>query len=118
MSKHVNYGKYSTNENETVNPEVKETVEETVAPVETATVQNLESEEPTDAVEELSDGTIIKCTKLNVRETPNLDANVMCVLDMASKVKVDVKNSYGGFFKVVTEAGIEGYCMKEYVAVV
>lgn len=118
MSKHVNYGKYSENKNEAVKPEVKKAAEEAVTPVEVVTVQNLESVQPAAVTEELSDGTIIKCTKLNVRETPNLDANIMCVLDKTSKVKVDVENSVGKFFKVVTEVGIEGYCLKEYVAVV
>ena len=37
-------------------------------------------------------------------------------IDALSKVMVDMAESTNDFFKVVTETGIEGFCMRKYIA--
>lgn len=60
-------------------------------------------------------GTVVGCTKLNVRENPNTAAAVLCVLDAASEIKINVTNSNNEWVNVLTAAGIDGYCMRKFV---
>ena len=39
------------------------------------------------------------------------------MVDAGAKLMVDPSNSNDGWFNVYTNAGIEGYCMKEYVEI-
>jgi hypothetical protein len=61
------------------------------------------------------EGIVTGCKKLNVREHPNTTAKVVCVLDENAAVKVFDNEVYADFYKVCTEVGIEGYCMKAYI---
>lgn len=63
-------------------------------------------------------GKVIKCKQLRVRRLPNPKADVICTLDAEDKVVIDLDKSTFTFFKVTTSAGVEGYCMKQYIAVV
>lgn len=60
-------------------------------------------------------GVVVNCAKLNIREEPNTDAAVVCVVDVMSEIKIDVTNSSNEWFKVCTATGIEGYCMRKFV---
>lgn len=63
-------------------------------------------------------GTVVdNCTMLNVREKPNLDAAVICSVNTGSKLVITEEESTDEWFKVCTEAGAEGFCMKDYVTV-
>lgn len=126
MSHNPNYTKYSNfskpQEATVVEPEVK--VEETVTeetpavtedPVATpdseAVVSVQETEEDNDEII----GVVADCAKLNVREEANAEASVLTTLAKGAKVKVDFFESTNDFYKVCTEAGVEGYCMKDYI---
>jgi hypothetical protein len=61
-------------------------------------------------------GVVTDCLKLNVRKKPSADAEVLVTIDALSKVMVDMAESTNDFFKVVTETGIEGFCMRKYIA--
>jgi len=61
-------------------------------------------------------GWFADCLKLNVRKKPSADAEVLVTIDALSKVMVDMAESTNDFFKVVTETGIEGFCMRKYIA--
>jgi len=61
-------------------------------------------------------GVITDCLKLNVRKEPKVDADVLTVIPVLSKVQVDAEASADEFYKVCTETGIEGFCVKKYVA--
>lgn len=61
-------------------------------------------------------GVITDCLKLNVRKEPKIDADVLTIIPALSNVQVDVEASTDEFYKVCTETGIEGFCMKKYVA--
>ena len=70
--------------------------------------------------EELSNptmGIVSDCKKLRVRNYPELEANVICEIEVGSKVVIDENNSTEEFYKVCTETGIDGYCMKKFIKV-
>lgn len=60
-------------------------------------------------------GIVTDCVKLNVRKEPDIQADIVAVIPFASEVSVDVSDSTFDFYKVVTAAGTEGFCMKKFV---
>lgn len=60
-------------------------------------------------------GVVTECIKLRVRKTPEVSDNILCEINFASEVLVDLNESTDEFYKVTTEAGVEGYCMKQYI---
>lgn len=62
-------------------------------------------------------GVVVNCQKLRVRSKASADAdNTVVVLDALSEVTVDEDDSTEDFYKVCTAAGIEGFCMKKFIA--
>lgn len=114
--KHHNYTNYSkpqqpapvveapveTKEEEVVNTVIEETI---VAPEPVV-------EEPAEVY-----GVVTNCAKLNVRKAPSADANIVTEIAVGTEVMVDDTESTEDFYKVVTEAGIEGYCMKKFITI-
>jgi hypothetical protein len=121
MSHNPNYTKYSNfskpQEAPVVEPEVK--VEETsVVTEEPVATPDPEVVVPVQETEEDNDdiiGVVDGCSKLNVRKEANAEAAVLATLSKGAKVKVDIDESTDDFYKVCTEAGVEGYCMKKYI---
>lgn len=62
-------------------------------------------------------GKINNCKKLNVRKLPNRDAEIVSELVEGSEVMIDEKESTALFYKICTEHGIEGFCMKQFIKV-
>ena len=60
-------------------------------------------------------GVVANCSKLNVRENATMSSEIVCVLDAASEVEINVARSTGDWFYICTVAGIEGYCMRKFV---
>ena len=63
-------------------------------------------------------GIVVNCEKLNLRRSPLKDsdgANVITELLSGVAVVIDEDESTPNFYKVTTETGLEGYCMKQYV---
>lgn len=60
-------------------------------------------------------GRVVDCVKLNVREQPDVNAEVVCQIAYESEVIIDPAGSTKDFYKICTEHGIEGYCMKKYI---
>ena len=94
MSKHRPYN-YSTPQEPT--PVVEEVV---VAP------------EPKEVV-----GVVKECAKLNVRTHPSMLASIITEIKVGTKVVIDETESTEDFYRVCTEAGVEGFCMKKFIAV-
>ena len=92
-------------------------VEAPAVPVETVEIQN--------GVEEVVEvpetkqviGVVTDCTKLNVRELPKANAKIVLVVDASTDLMIDEEGSTDTFYKVCTAAGIEGYCMKQFVTI-
>ncbi len=60
-------------------------------------------------------GTVIGCEKLRVRPTPNTDQEEITLIDEGSTVKISLEDSTEEFYKIRTDDGIEGYCMKTFI---
>ena len=58
----------------------------------------------------------VNCAKLNVRVSPSTTALVVCVLENGSKVSI-TDDSDPNFYKVYTETGAYGFCMKQFITV-
>lgn len=61
-------------------------------------------------------GVVTDCLRLNIRKEPSSNGEVLAVIDALSEVMVDTGGSSDGFYKICTAAGIEGFCMKKYIA--
>ena len=61
-------------------------------------------------------GYVSGCGKLNIREAPDLYSNVLLVAEEYTKLVIDMHKSTRDWFHVYTESGVDGYCMKKYVA--
>lgn len=61
------------------------------------------------------EGIVVNCGKLNVRAEPNIDSDIVTVLNVMSEIEINVNESTGKWFKVCTATGIEGYCMRQFV---
>ena len=115
MSKkhYTQYSKFSGEEPET---EVEEETVEEERPIEgQTTIPEVEPEVP--AAEIRKFGKIIGCKKLNVRKLSSRDAEIISELVEGSEVMIDEKESTALFYKICTEHGIEGFCMKQFVKV-
>lgn len=66
-------------------------------------------------VNNLNEGIITNCKKLNIREKAFKDAKIIEVVDVDTKVLVDKKQSTNIFYKVVTNSGTEGFAMRNFV---
>lgn len=64
---------------------------------------------------EVVEGSVINCAKLNVRAEPNINAEIVCVLDVMSEIEIDVSKSTSEWLKICTATGIDGYCMRKFV---
>lgn len=62
-------------------------------------------------------GIVIDCKNLNVRNQPDGEADVLGTISADSEVLIDEGDSTSEFYKVCTASGLEGFCMKKYIAV-
>lgn len=62
-------------------------------------------------------GVVVGCNKLNLRIEPSIKSSVICVLNNADEVKVDMTVNDPEFYRVTTILGASGYCMKKYIFV-
>ena len=63
-------------------------------------------------------GIVANCEKLNLRRSPLKDsdgANIITELLSGVAVVIDEDESIPNFYKVTTETGLEGYCMKQFI---
>ena len=124
---YTQYSKFSGEESMLVNDpelEVEDTVEEKVdEPIEGQIVipevepESVSDPEPSVEPEIRKFGQVSGCKKLNVRKLPSRDAEIVSELVEDSKVMIDEKESTALFYKICTEHGIDGYCMKDYITV-
>ena len=114
MSKkrYTQYSKFSGEEPET---EVEEETVEEERPIEGQIV--IPEVEPVVEPENRKFGKIIGCKKLNVRKLPSRDAEIISELVEGSEIMIDDNESTALFYKICTEHGIEGFCMKQFIKV-
>ena len=96
---------------ENVNP-----VNEMAEPVEpVVTEEMVETEE---SVKTAVTGIVHDCVQLNLRSEPKRDErndNVIIRLITGASVTINEELSTDEFYKVTTETGLEGYCMKQFI---
>lgn len=71
---------------------------------------------PPEVIKSFAVGVVTDCMKLYVRKEPAAGAEVLTVIDRFSKVMIDMDASADEFYKVCTASGVEGFCMKKYIA--
>lgn len=122
MSKNRNYRPNINPVDEVVQEEEKEEVLEVADML--AEVEAMEEVVEEDCVEEIEEikevsapviGVVAGCKKLNVRCEGKAGADVVCEIAEATEVVIDEKESTEDFYKICTEAGAEGFCMKKYI---
>lgn len=82
--------------------------------------ESVETEPVNEAIENIDNvklGVVSDCIKLNVRKEPKVGAPITCEVDCGTELMIDEKESTDEFYKVCTAAGIEGFCMKKFIAV-
>ncbi len=62
-------------------------------------------------------GLVANCKRLNIREGPTVDAPVTCEVACQTELMIEEADSTEDFYKVCTAAGIEGFCMKKFIAI-
>ncbi len=67
--------------------------------------------------EDVKMGFVTNCKKLNVREEPKKDSAIVCEVDYQTELMIDENESTEEFYKVFTAAGIEGFCMKNFITI-
>lgn len=104
-------------EDEQVTPEVFEQPVVLSTEPTTVTGENTEVDPETQIEVETVVGTVVDCEKLNVRVAPNADATAVTTIAKSTVVVIDEACSTEDWFKVYTEAGVDGYCMKKFIKV-
>lgn len=110
-----NYNQYANKEETTPVEEIEESID-TTEMVE-------ENEVVTEETEVIEDKTpdevpkpvygVVNCSKLNIRRGPSIDTTSLCIVEGGSKLDIEQYNEE--WLKVLTEDGISGYCMREFI---
>ena len=101
MSNKKNYNKISTDK-------VKEIASQ---------VENAETDVVDEPVVKQVFGVVCNCEKLNIRKRPNINADVVTVVDKGTELEINEKGSSKEFYKVSSTEGFYGYCMKAYISI-
>lgn len=62
-------------------------------------------------------GYVVNCAKLNVRNEPKPNSEILCTIEQDSEVEIDEAQSTEDFYKICSAAGIEGYCVKYFIKI-
>ena len=96
--------------------DVTEEMEEEISEVnKSEEVEEEVTKETTKEADSTVVGYVSGCLKLNIREEGYPGANVVCVVPEKTALLIEVAESNDEWYKVYTETGMEGFCMKQYV---
>ena len=95
---------------------IKEQID--IVEVESSTVENT-TEETSEPQTKKTTYAMVKCERLNVRTNPNKSANVLCVIEAGTELKVDVEGSTNEWVKVICPNSVVagGFCMRKFMTV-
>lgn len=105
----TNYNKMSNRPNPT-----PEKVEAAEAATEVTEVVEAPVEEPVVPNPEFTYGTVSNCVRLNVRNKPDISADILTALSAGETVVIH--DEIGEFYKIGNPDGDE-YCMKKYITI-
>ena len=80
-------------------------------------VEEIEQVEPVEPSPVPRRGVVVNCNRLNVRASADPEARVLCTINALDEVMIDESKTTDEFYNVYTETGVEGYCMKKFIAV-
>ena len=60
-------------------------------------------------------GIVAHCLKVNLRSEAITGNNIITVLPAGTALVIDEDETTDKFYKVTTETGLEGYCMKQFI---
>lgn len=60
-------------------------------------------------------GKVVNCKMLNIRVAPRKFADVITVVKEGVELVIDMDRSVEDWYSVCTAAGVEGYCIKEFI---
>lgn len=66
-------------------------------------------------------GHVINCDRLNVRDQPNSNSTIICVLVKNTKVVIEPDYQLAeenDWFHITTEVGVDGFVKSEYIEVI
>lgn len=110
---HNKYNETNVAPEELTQQDIDEILEEkTVETVEEAADEAAKSEEPVSRI-----GEVNGCKKLNVRQAASINSTPVCVISEGDMVIISPIESTDEWYKVYTEAGAEGFCMKTYISI-
>lgn len=71
------------------------------------------------AIENVQLGKVVDCAQLNVRAEPSLFADLATdrPLKRNTEMMIYPDESTEDFYKICTESGVEGYCLKKFVSI-
>ena len=107
---------HAPGENNEKIPMTKEIYENSVLNDSTEAIEKRETEFCEDAARNVI-GVVTDCLKLNIREKPTKDSRVVTVVTCLDELEIDMGDSNDDWYAVCTATGIEGFCMKKFVAV-
>lgn len=108
---------------ETVAVIVTESAEESKETVATIATESAEESTVTNMTDDSTKttetwGIVCNCKKLNVRERPTKKAKVLRILDSDEVILIDTLEArIKGWYKVIIEDGIVGYCMEDFIKI-
>ena len=62
-------------------------------------------------------GVVENCKRLNIRVQPMKEAAVVCVVNEGTVLLIEPDATDKDWFRVYTEAGVAGFCMRQFVRV-
>lgn len=98
------------------NPKITEKTVEIETPVMTITAE-AEIDITEDAIVKNKIGTVDGCVRLNVREEPSIEAEVVTIIKKGEAVEIFEEESTEEFYKVCAATGAEGFCMRKFVTI-
>lgn len=60
-------------------------------------------------------GVVAHCLKVNLRSEAITGNNIITVLPAGTALVIDEDETTDKFYKVTTETGLEGYCMRQFI---
>ena len=103
----TNYSKFSKKQNDDVQNEVENDeliVEPVVEPVAEPMVEPVH-------------GFVVDCEQLYVRSEPSTDSEPLGLIKKSTNLLSYENESTDDFYKICTEAGLEGFCMNKFIAI-
>lgn len=107
----TNYSKFSKKQNDDVQNEVENDeliIEPVVEPI---------AEQVAEPVVEPAHGFVVDCEQLYVRSEPSTDSEPLGIIKKSTNLLIYENESTDDFYKICTEAGLEGFCMNKFIAI-